>query len=229
MSGGRSGYGSAAGRSRYDDAFSASGSVSSYCTTATRYTLVNDPQNTLHNLDRAHLPCEFIGLGCDETFSFNEVDAWTEHIITNHLGNKLPSTVVCWFCDIWPFDCNRPDITGDRRHNFYQRMQHICGHFIDGKSVSEMRPDFYMIEHLGKNKLVAESTYRHLKRWKDVPCSIEEIRHVQGPDFVSPERQEQQRLSERVFVDNDKEHKRWRKEHAQKGKGNRDKPSHRPK
>ncbi|KAI1471184.1 uncharacterized protein F4812DRAFT_169596 [Daldinia caldariorum] len=229
MSGGRSGYGSYAGSSQYDDTFSAGGSVRSYCTTATRYTAVENPQNTLQDLAPMRLPCEFIGLGCNETFSFNEVDAWTEHVITDHLGNKLPSIVACWFCDTWRFDCNTPNIGGDQRYNFDLRMNHIYEHFLDGKSVHDIRPDFYMIEHLGKNGLVATTTYHYLKRWNDVPCPIEEMRHIQRRDFVPPERQERQRRSEMVFVDNDKEERRRKKEKAHKGKGNRDKPSHRSK
>ncbi|KAI1481265.1 hypothetical protein F4774DRAFT_46291 [Daldinia eschscholtzii] len=209
---------------QYSGQFSVDGSVCSDYTVATQYSTGGHPHEMLHNLVPNPLPCELFAVGCDVTFSFSEVDAWIEHVITAHLRDKLPSKVLCWFCDQWDYDCRSPGMGGDRRYNFDCRMRHIYDHFVDGQTAHKMRPDFYMIEHLGRHGLVSQNTYNLLRKWHDIPCSIEEIRHVQRRGFVPPRRLEQQRHSEKIIIDDEKDHRQWKK--AQKEKGNRDKPSH---
>ncbi|KAF3070572.1 hypothetical protein GL218_00396 [Daldinia childiae] len=196
-------------------------------------TQFSDPNDGLYNpyptLDpRAMaLPCEFVGFGCNQTFSFSETDAWIEHIIAGHLGDKLPSKAICWFCDTEYFDSKRPEVGGDRRQNFDNRMWHIREHFTEGKTVHDIRPDFHMVEHLHRHQFISDDTYFGYIRWNDLPCSREEMKHVRNRNFVPPEVEARNQRSQRDDVEIVKDDRQRKKAQGQKGKEPRDKHNHR--
>ncbi|KAI8623952.1 hypothetical protein F5Y19DRAFT_491731 [Xylariaceae sp. FL1651] len=113
------------------------------------------------------LPCEFVGLhDCDLVFGFDDTQRWIDHIITHHLDNRLPSRALCWFCDKKKFDATK---TSDRLKSFVERMKHIRGHIKhEGKTLEQIRPDFYMLEHLYGSKLISDQMYHRAKRYTEV-------------------------------------------------------------
>ncbi|KAI1756788.1 hypothetical protein F4782DRAFT_484147 [Xylaria castorea] len=116
------------------------------------------------------LPCEFIGYGgCAQTFAWDDVDNWIEHIISKHLNGNLPKKVICWFCDDATFDYRETGETGDRRVNFEHRMWHIRSHILDGMNVHDIRPDHFLTAHLKKYRLVPEYAYHVVRRYAEVP------------------------------------------------------------
>ncbi|KAI0842910.1 hypothetical protein F5Y06DRAFT_76436 [Hypoxylon sp. FL0890] len=141
------------------------------------------------------LPCEFVGLGsCDVTFNYDETEAWIEHIVTDHLRDKLPNKAVCWFCDTHIFDAKAPEIQNDRLLIFRYRMEHIRKHIAEGKTVHDIRPDFHMLDHLHKHRLISEATYNQARRFHELP-----------------EHTRQQERSNRIVVDNRKEERQRRR------------------
>ncbi|KAI0852091.1 hypothetical protein F5Y00DRAFT_206687 [Daldinia vernicosa] len=221
--------------SSYGSSYTEGTDTASICSDNTMPTQYGDPNDGLYNPYPAPdpramgLPCEFVGFGCNQTFNFNEVDAWIEHIIADHLLHKLPSKAICWFCDTWRFDSKAPEVGYDRRQNFENRMWHIREHFIEGKTVHDIRPDFHMLEHLHRHKIIAEDTYIECKRWNDLSCRREEMKHVRSRNFVSPEMEARNRRSQQVPVDIVKDERQRKKAQGQKGKEPRDKPTHRSK
>ncbi|KAI0130855.1 hypothetical protein F4814DRAFT_145590 [Daldinia grandis] len=204
-------------------------SIYSNSTMPTRYS--DDPYNQFPTPDPRMivLPCELIGFGCNHAFNFNEVDAWIEHIAANHLHDRLPSKAICWFCDTWHFDSRAPEVRNDRRQNFENRMWHIRDHFADGKTTDDIRPDFHMLEHLHRYNIIAEEDYIKCKRWNDLPCRREEMKHVRSRNFVSPEMEARNQRSQLAAVDIVKDERQRKKAQGQKGKEAGEKQNHRSK
>ncbi|KAI0445578.1 hypothetical protein F4803DRAFT_135803 [Xylaria telfairii] len=147
-------YGSGSSTSTYSSAMSTSTSISVPDTHTAQFA----PNN---------LPCEFVGYSsCDQTFAMDDVENWIEHIISEHLQEKLPKRVVCWFCDEWIFDYKT---VGDRRVNFENRMWHIRDHFLDGMTAHRMRPDHHLNAHLQSFGLIPEHAYHVVRRYAEVP------------------------------------------------------------
>ncbi|KAI0472450.1 hypothetical protein F4859DRAFT_105961 [Xylaria cf. heliscus] len=148
--------------------YSGGSSVFSYGSTASTTTLASVSATPTAQFAGGILPCEFVGYGgCDHTFQLDDVESWIEHIISVHLEDKLPSKVVCWFCDNWIFDYEN---VGDRRQNFENRMWHIRDHILyEGTTAHDMRPDHFFNEHLYKHRLISEYVYNLVRRYTEVP------------------------------------------------------------
>ncbi|CAJ2514243.1 Uu.00g023620.m01.CDS01 [Anthostomella pinea] len=132
------------------------------------------------------LPCEFVGLAsCDYSFDYDDTAVWIEHTIQVHLSDELPNKVLCWFCDEYSFDASHPDIEGNRRTNFYQRIRHIRDHFLnEGKTVEQIRPDFHMLEHLNRHGLITKAAYTKARRY----CEVPRVSGIYAPGYVPEER-----------------------------------------
>ncbi|KAI0107829.1 hypothetical protein GGR51DRAFT_559163 [Nemania sp. FL0031] len=112
------------------------------------------------------LPCEFVGYtNCDLVFPVNDVEGWIEHIVSDHLHGRLPSICRCWYCDDIIFDSQR---AGGPLINFQQRMWHIRSHILDGLTVHDIRPDYYLAEHLRHYRLIPEHVYHSVRRYTEV-------------------------------------------------------------
>lgn len=121
---------------------------------------------------RSSLWCELCVLGnCSSTFRFDQLREWVDHHC-QHLNNKFPYRLVCWFCDCVPFVSS--DAGQNARYsNFLHRMEHIREHIItDYVTPDDMRPDFFMINHLGKKGLIDDSTTRLALRFSELPDSL---------------------------------------------------------
>lgn len=115
--------------------------------------------------------CELRNLcGCRAEFSIADTDLWIEHHRVNHLGDRFPSQLVCWFCDHVPFVAARKS---DRYSNFVNRMQHIRQHIWDDYHVPDhMRPDYRMITHLRERHLITKSVYDRAMAYSEVPGTL---------------------------------------------------------
>ncbi|KAI1418109.1 hypothetical protein F5Y13DRAFT_35298 [Hypoxylon sp. FL1857] len=214
---------STAGSSQYTSYSSYPGSVSTSYTATTQYTQASDGGGYYNQLPNPApgayaLPCEFVGLGsCDVTYHYEDTEAWIEHIITDHLQDRLPSKAVCWFCDTYTFDAKSREARNDRRLNFHNRMEHIRQHITDGKTAHDMRPDFHMVDHLYRHRLISQDTYNRVRRWHEPLLSPENTRHVYPPNYIPPERRMQQERSVMAQIDHDKEDRQRKK--SKRGKG----------
>ncbi|KAI1127226.1 hypothetical protein F5Y10DRAFT_266299 [Nemania abortiva] len=146
------------------------------------------------------LPCEFAAFhGCDQSFGLYAVDNWIEHIISHHLEGYLPAECVCWFCDEFVF---RSRNDSDRWMNFERRMRHISNHITeDGYTVHDIRPDFYMLDHIYKHNLIDTTVYTASRRYTEVP----EPRELRSFDFISPKARRQDQISKIVAIEQAKE------------------------
>ncbi|KAI1397776.1 hypothetical protein F4819DRAFT_63101 [Hypoxylon fuscum] len=203
----------------YTDCGSTFSSSSSHskATQYTRYTHYTDPQPDHYNMlanppaGTFDLPCEFVGIGsCDVTFRYEDTEAWIEHIINQHLRNKLPNKALCWYCDDFWFDA-KEQTQGDRRMNFQNRMYHIREHIANGKTANDIRPDFPMLEHLLRHNLISEGRYNEYRRYNEVPCPRSQMSHIYPPGYVPPERQQERERASRVIIDSEKEERRRRR------------------
>ncbi|KAK3321023.1 hypothetical protein B0T19DRAFT_403618 [Cercophora scortea] len=120
----------------------------------------------------AHLWCEFSELqSCPVIFRLDDTAAWIQHHARHHLRDTFPATLTCWFCDHVPFTAAR---TADRRANFETRMEHIRAHiFDDYLGVYDMRPDFHMIEHMGRQSLIDQATYNLAMGYSELPAPLQ--------------------------------------------------------
>ncbi|KAI0900052.1 hypothetical protein F4806DRAFT_454893 [Annulohypoxylon nitens] len=164
------------------------------------------------------LPCEFYAIGgCETFFEYNDRNAWIEHILVDHLQDKLPQKADCWFCTTYSFNVKDPRVHGDRRLNFEYRMNHIHRHIGEGKGASDMMPDFHMLDHLLKHKLISEGRYNEVRRWRGLPTPLGPLPHDHlkdfgKPDFVLPQRTIQAERSNMVQIDHNKEERQWKKD-----------------
>ncbi|KAI1637068.1 hypothetical protein F4809DRAFT_640826 [Biscogniauxia mediterranea] len=152
------------------------------------------------------LPCEFVGLSsCNAMFQLHDVHAWIEHII-GHLDRKLPEKVNCWYCDGHVFEAQSREY---RRANFEDRMQHIRDHIItEHRTAHDIRPDYHMLDHLHRHRLIPEDQYRMARNWFEAPrCD-----GIQPPNYIPPSKQKQRELANRVIPDQHREDRQWRRE-----------------
>ncbi|KAK3683644.1 hypothetical protein B0T22DRAFT_255561 [Podospora appendiculata] len=119
----------------------------------------------------AHLWCEFSALqNCPVTFRLDDTAAWIQHHARHHLRDTFPATLTCWFCDHVPFTAAHQ---ADRRANFETRMEHIRAHiFGDYLGVDHMRPDFNVIEHMGRRRLIDQATYDLAMSYDELPAPL---------------------------------------------------------
>lgn len=144
------------------------------------------------------LPCEMSLLHlCTETF--DNFDEWFEHLAEFHLNDNLPSSSMCWYCDLAWVATERND--GNRRHSLRSRMHHILHAHLevgDGDADS-MRPDFALFHHMRRQRLIDEAAYRQA-------CALREHGfgrdlQLQNADWRPAEFHAQQELASRVEHD----------------------------
>ncbi|KAK0732585.1 hypothetical protein B0T21DRAFT_384829 [Apiosordaria backusii] len=111
--------------------------------------------------------CEFSELkNCSVTFRLDDEASWIEHHV-RHLRDKLPVQSNCWFCDDFRFVAESP---GELYPRFYDRMQHIYSHIYDDRMTShDVRPDFHVVEHMYRQRLIPDQTYRIAMQFDELP------------------------------------------------------------
>ncbi|KAK8107775.1 uncharacterized protein PG998_009788 [Apiospora kogelbergensis] len=170
--------------------------------------------NATPNLPRPVLPCEYARLGlCTAIFGPDETQIWWEHIAGSHLQWVMPHHCICWFCDQ---EFSSKDIGVDPNENFTLRLEHIRGHIIEeGYTDSDMRPDYFLLEHMYRHGLLPEIHYRRAREVEEGPSTSGIVDH----DYKPPERRRQKELESRVIHDNGKEdrHRRRQERHHRSG------------
>lgn len=127
--------------------------------------------------------CEFRELSaCQNTFRYDDVAGWIDHH-AQHLNNKFPAELVCWFCDDHPrFVAKRIE---DRQYFFEARMEHIREHirFGDVSESGATRPDFFMMSHLYKYGYLDRRTFEYVMKYNELPLSLQ--LPIDGKDWTS--------------------------------------------
>lgn len=113
------------------------------------------------------LTCEFLGFGdCDVVFGLNDESRWIAHIADFHLRNIFPTVCICWFCDR-TFRASSHN-QADAETCYRKRMHHIAKHFRNnGLSGRQMRPDFFLLDHLYQNRLINEEMYQRARDYHE--------------------------------------------------------------
>ncbi|KAK1772548.1 hypothetical protein QBC33DRAFT_553998 [Phialemonium atrogriseum] len=108
----------------------------------------------------SRLWCEFCVLrNCTQTYRLDEISEWIAHH-SRHMKDTYPAELICWFCDYVPF---KAADRAQREANFHSRMEHIRGHIFDeGMTMDDVRPDYFMIKHLHKHRLIPDSMYVYM-------------------------------------------------------------------
>ncbi|KAE8454562.1 hypothetical protein EG329_000185 [Mollisiaceae sp. DMI_Dod_QoI] len=111
------------------------------------------------------LPCEFVFDGCNVRFPPNRYADWFAHSVSHFLG-KLPRKAICRFCDGEDgiFEARDSLIS-----SWADRMYHISLHWETGLSIENMRPDYWLIDHLWTSGLLDAETYEHAIRHSERP------------------------------------------------------------
>ncbi|KAK8133927.1 hypothetical protein PG984_005939 [Apiospora sp. TS-2023a] len=168
--------------------------------------------NLPHN-PGCRLPCEYARLGsCDKDFDPEDDGNWEYHIV-DHFKGELPSHCICWFCDK---EFVSSDYNVDDSTNFKFRLDHIREHFLQSRltvqeMVQQMRPDYFLLEHLYLNRLLPEALYQRECKRNEGPRASGVVRH----DFIPQERKRERELQSRVVHDNEKEERRRRRDQKQ--------------
>ncbi|KAK0639703.1 hypothetical protein B0T16DRAFT_297714, partial [Cercophora newfieldiana] len=122
--------------------------------------------------------CEFRGLlDCKATFHLGDDRGWIDHHAVEHLGGEFPRRLVCWFCDdfgdAFSVPTNSKTLDTDLKENFELRMAHVREHILsDDLTLDQMRPDFYMVEHLYRHNLMDGISYKSAMHYTEVPESF---------------------------------------------------------
>ena len=197
------------GSSRGTSVLSGSNSVSSVIT-CTSYPDIGASNPGTYRV----LPCEFVDYsGCEMTFDVNDVSNWIEHIVSEHLNDKLPKKANCWFCDDIEFDSKR---VGDRRLNFEQRMWHIRDHIIEeDRTTNSIRLDPYFYTHLFDNGLIGKDVYNLIHTYSEVPVPP----HILDSNIMSQDWGEGGSRSQMAYTDTrqDRAYRRRRRRYKNTG------------
>jgi len=117
-------------------------------------TLESQIQNISFPEPEMFLPCLFsLITGCTAEFHLDDVDNWRRHDLSHFGETGPPKEAMCIFCDDRVFQ------HADPHQRWRERMEHIAEHFEGGRSIEDSRPDFGLIRHLRKNKLITEGVY----------------------------------------------------------------------
>lgn len=147
-------------------------------------------------------------------FTGRDCDAWAEHIHED-IGDKLPSQLLCWFCDTLfdARDCPRDD----PEQNFMNRMRHILEDHILGRFATEktMKPDGLAIKQAYKNGKMSKANFE-AGMAAELPPALRYPGWEEAYGEVDPPNEER----DLVAVDTAKEDRdRRREERDRKGKG----------
>ena len=110
------------------------------------------------------LPCEFFFIGCNVRLSPAHLEEWISHSLSHFVDAPLPSTAICTFCDEATFQSQ-----GDAEINWRNRMLHIHEHLEDLTPSTNMRPDYWVIEHLQKHELISQEDHTHAVQGTERP------------------------------------------------------------
>jgi hypothetical protein len=154
------------------------------------------------------LPCEFFFLGCNLRFSPAHLEAWISHSESHFSNAPLPSTAICTFCDEGTFR-NHSDVVT----NWRNRMLHIHEHLESFTPADYMRPDFWVIEHMGKYGLISPEDFLHAVKGTERPY-CEDLYPL---DYEMPEDSRKKEKDLQQPLDLQRENRRLKQE-SRKGK-----------
>jgi len=108
---------------------------------------------------------DFVSLGL--SFHSTQIGAWISPGASHAAKHHPPPTPCCTFCDLVFENIADPNLS------WRPRMGHIAIHFQNRARREDMRPDFFLIEHMRKKGLLSAEDYK----WA--------IRHTKSPGYDS--------------------------------------------
>jgi hypothetical protein len=101
-----------------------------------------------HSFHGIRIPCEFSSVSkCQETFdAYEENEAWVYHHL-DHLETDQPPRTRCTFCG-----------TGEVFDDFWQRMDHICQHWLNGEARRRV-PDINLLKYMRDRKIITKAAF----------------------------------------------------------------------
>ena len=166
--------------------------------------------------DNFVLWCELRNLtGCNATFRGDDVGQWIQHHVRHHFGERFPARTICWFCD-YP-ESFVAKHKADRQATWEERMEHIAGHIrSDHHTLFHTRPDFHMLDHLYKHRLVDEQTYRFARQYSELPPELRHPDVGNAGDMTSGslDRRQPQEVQFHNLEREDREYRRQKKKAA---------------
>ena len=117
------------------------------------------------------LPCEFHFIGCNVRFHPENFEAWYSHTTSHFLHHEPPPYSICVFCDEGNA-CFRADEDNDRYTTWRNRLLHITGHLADGKTLEDVRPDYFLIDYMRNLGLVTQHDYACAVSFTERPFCI---------------------------------------------------------
>jgi hypothetical protein len=162
--------------------------------------------------------CEFFGLlNCHVTFRLDEEAEWIQHHV-DHLGNRFPQTLMCWFCDHVPFVAEDPR---DALANFVERMEHVRVHILGDhrRTTANTRRDLHLVTHLHDQATLNDSEFDVAMQYDETP----DVYRLTGDHSYPPSSSSyQQPLGQSVRVEfhdlkkEDRERRRQKRQQGQK-------------
>ncbi|KAL5321654.1 hypothetical protein ACEPPN_009614 [Leptodophora sp. 'Broadleaf-Isolate-01'] len=140
------------------------------------------------------LPCEFGMLGCGVKFHPEGYLDWVAHSISHFLGHGPPSNSVCTFCDEPNAYVRDPQ---DPVRTWRARMMHIGRHHQETGGRMGHRPDFFLLEHLNRCRLIEDDDFeRNMSYTERPPCENLVDRGFQTPEMKDRERRNAKPVNE---------------------------------
>ena len=108
-------------------------------------------------------PCPFRFKGCPMEFHMDQVGDWYKHSLTHfHIPGKRPRNASPPTSCQCPF-CEQMFSASTGAHCWKKRMEHVALHHHAGRSLSDARLDFTLVEYLWEKGLMDVVVYRDLK------------------------------------------------------------------
>jgi len=110
------------------------------------------------------LRCEFFVVGCEARFHPDNYHDYVLHSISHFQNHPPPTKSLCIFCD----ECDAEfENVRDPEAAWQERMAHISNHLQGQIRFAKMRPDFFVIDYMGDNKLLDPKDYTKYKRFTE--------------------------------------------------------------
>lgn len=122
--------------------------------------LVPDSVELLQDDRHHHSPtfqCSFFFLIC--FFESPDEKEWNLHCLHHFKGARPPRSNQCPLCDAQFYDF-------DGNESWKMKMAHLAEHIRNGQTLATSRPDFQLLGHLRRKRVISDVDYKELK-WND--------------------------------------------------------------
>jgi hypothetical protein len=155
--------------------------------------------------------CEFEFVGCQLSFHPTQIDSYISHTTSHFVDHRPPPRTCCIFCD------RRFENSHDPVASWRKRILHIADHQRHLARPEDMRPDFFVIEHMRKKGIITVEDYKWATRHTERPlCDGLVDRSYRTPEM---KRKEERLTEERYDQEKEDRHRRRHISSKRKDKG----------